>query len=84
MPVRVLLHHRGARPDPPINQYYTYGVHNLSNKIGYYYVDNNQTGGATATLCYGYNGVNCTGGTIKAGEICWKDLTPINSIRLNP
>ena len=64
-------------------KYYTYGAHNLSGMFGSHFVDNNQTGGATASLCYGYNGVNCTGGTIEAGAVYLKDLTPINSIRLN-
>lgn len=67
----------------PVDKFYTYGAHNLSGKIGLYFVDNNQTNGATATLCYGYNGVNCTGGTLEAGSVYLKDLTPINSIRLN-
>jgi hypothetical protein len=46
-------------------------------------VDNNQTGGATVTLCYGYNGGDCTGPTIPAGSVLLRNLTPINSIRLN-
>ena len=41
------------------------------------------TDGATATLCYGYNGGNCTGATIPAGGWRAENLTPINSIRLN-
>jgi hypothetical protein len=66
-----------------VNDYYTYGAHNLAGKYGYYYVDNNQTGGASVTLCYGYNGGNCTGETIPAGYYDFVNLTPINSIRLN-
>jgi hypothetical protein len=66
-----------------VNKYYTYGVHNLSGKIGRYYVDNNQTGGATVNLCYGYNGEDCTGPVIRAGSVLLWNLTPMNSIRLN-
>lgn len=65
------------------NKYYTYGAHNLSGKFDLHYVDNNQTGGATVTLCYGYNGGDCTGPTIPAGSVLLRNLTPINSIRLN-
>jgi hypothetical protein len=66
-----------------IDAFYSYGAHNLSNKIGSYWVDNNQTDLATADLCYGYNGVNCTGGHLGAYDFMFTDLTPINSIRLN-
>jgi hypothetical protein len=52
--------------DNPIDKFYTYGAHNLSGKVGFYYVTNNQTDGATATLCYGY-GVQCFGGTLTPG-----------------
>lgn len=65
------------------NTYWSYGAHNLSNQNNWHWVINNQTGGASTTLCYGYDGGNCSGPTIAAGG--WKavDLTPINSIRLN-
>jgi hypothetical protein len=69
--------------DNPIDKFYTYGAHNVSGKVGFYYVANNQTDGATATLCYGDNGVQCFGGTLKPGFAYARDLTPINSIRLN-
>ena len=65
------------------NEYYTYGAHNLSGKYGDYFVDNNQTGGATVTLCYGYSGAKCTGDTVPAGTTYVENLTPINSVRLN-
>ncbi|BAU85281.1 hypothetical protein SLA_4393 [Streptomyces laurentii] len=63
--------------------YWSYGAHNLSNQYGWHWVINNQTGGASADLCYKYNGGDCTGGRIPAGG--WKaaNLTDINSIRLN-
>jgi hypothetical protein len=67
-----------------LDAFYSYGAHNLSNKIGTYYVDNHQTFGATADLCYGYGGVDCTGGHFGVLEVRAVDLTPINSIRLNP
>ncbi|MEV6844416.1 hypothetical protein [Actinoplanes sp. NPDC051411] len=65
------------------SKFYTYGAHNLSNIYGVNTVDNNQTGGATATLCYGYNGVDCTGQTVVVGWVLHYNLTPYNSIRLN-
>jgi hypothetical protein len=65
------------------SKYYTYGAHNLSGMYDIHTVDNNQTGGATATLCYGYNGVDCTGPTIVVGWVLHRNLTPFNSIRLN-
>ncbi|MEU0677040.1 hypothetical protein ABZ330_29900 [Streptomyces sp. NPDC006172] len=63
--------------------YYSYGAHNLSNQEGWHWVINNQTGGASTTMCYGYNGGNCTGTTIAAGSWSAENLSPINSIRLN-
>ncbi|MFD7026915.1 hypothetical protein ACFWAR_02625 [Streptomyces sp. NPDC059917] len=67
-------------PDPN-NIFYSYGAHNLSNQEGQHYVYNNQTGGATARTCLGYNGVNCEG-YLGAGYFIDKNLTPINSIVL--
>ncbi|MDX3072563.1 hypothetical protein ACIP98_19210 [Streptomyces sp. NPDC088354] len=63
--------------------YYSYGAHNLVNQFGWHWVINNQTGGASATICFGSNGGNCTGDTIPAGGWAAEDLTPVNSIRLN-
>lgn len=66
----------------PTNIYYSYGAHNLSNQYGWHWVTNNQTGGATANLCTGYNGAGCGDALLPQ----WRykvDLTPINSIRLN-
>ncbi|MER5354778.1 hypothetical protein ABT093_31145 [Kitasatospora sp. NPDC002551] len=64
--------------------YYTYGAHNFVNELNFHWVTNNQTGGATATLCYGYDGTNCTGPTIPAGVAINVNLTDFNSIVLNP
>lgn len=50
----------GDRGDPhPTNVYWSYGAHNLSNQHGDHYVFNNQYGGASMSLCTGYNGVGC-------------------------
>lgn len=67
----------------PEHKYYTYGAHNLVNEYGTHRVFNNQTGGATVQGCKGYDGVNC-GLKVKPGYYWDEDLTPINSIRLNP
>ncbi|WP_067641519.1 hypothetical protein [Actinomadura latina] len=71
--------------------FWSYGPHNLVNQYGRRPIVNNQYGGATATLCYGYNGTNCDPGwTIppKEGTSCatcyaLPYLTPYNSIVLN-
>jgi hypothetical protein len=71
---------------PITQEFFTYGAHNLQNQFDFHDIVNNQTGGATVTLCYGYNGVNCTGPTLLSYEVCCAygiNLTPINSIRLN-
>ncbi len=39
--------------------YWSYGAHNLSNQYGDHYVFDNQYGGASMSLCTGYNGVGC-------------------------
>jgi hypothetical protein len=67
----------------PSHTYYRYGAHNLSGQYGIHRLFNNQTGGAGAYACTGYNG----------GGQCWRlntnnywdiNLTPINSIVLTP
>ncbi|MFB6892324.1 hypothetical protein ACFCX4_23775 [Kitasatospora sp. NPDC056327] len=63
--------------------YTTYGAHNLVNELNYHWVVNNQTDNASVTLCYGYNGTNCTGPTFWPGVGISVDLTPYNSIVLN-
>ncbi len=63
--------------------YYSYGAHNLSNQLGTHRVFNNQSGGATARTCTGYNGTGCQG-YLQAFTYIDKDLTPINSITLEP
>ena len=63
--------------------FYTYGAHNLSNQFGVHRVFNNQSGGATARTCTGYNGTGCQG-YLTAYSYIDKNLTPINSITLQP
>ncbi|WP_340563362.1 hypothetical protein [Streptomyces sp. GSL17-111] len=67
----------------PEHTYYTYGVHPLYNEYDFHRVFNNQYGGATARLCVNSNGTDCTS---KIGEYTYRDidLTPYNSIRLDP
>lgn len=69
---------------------WSYGAHNLSNMYGPHDVVNNQTGGASANLCLGYNGTNCYDpqvggfGHLEAQSVAVSvDFTPINSILLN-
>jgi hypothetical protein len=81
----VCIYGQGVEPrdNPhPTNVYYSYGAHNLSNQLGFHWVYNNQYGGASATLCNGYNGTNC-GETFGQGTAGYRDLTPVNSITLN-
>jgi hypothetical protein len=63
--------------------FYSYGAHNLSGQYGNHILFNNQSGGATAQTCTGYDGVGCQG-YLKANTYMTKDLTPINSIKLTP
>jgi hypothetical protein len=74
----------GWNNDVPSHKYYTYGYHNLSNMVGVHRIINNQTGGATLQTCTGYNGTGCEGYLPGGGWSIDKNMTPINSIRLNP
>lgn len=67
----------------PEHRYYYYGSYNFVNETNDHTVWNNQTGGARALLCLGYNGTNCTV-TIPAGQAFHGSLTPYNSIKLVP
>lgn len=67
----------------PSLTYYTYGAHNLSSQYGNHIVYNNQSGGATMRTCTGSNGTGCQG-YLTANTYMVKDLTPINSITLEP
>jgi len=67
----------------PSHVYWSYGYHNLRNQYGVHRIYNNQTGGATMRTCLGYNGTRCEG-YLPAGRYIDKNLTPINSITLQP
>ncbi|MFC8917770.1 hypothetical protein ACGF5F_27905 [Streptomyces sp. NPDC047821] len=73
----------GWNNDRPTHTYYRYGAHNLRDMYGTYRIFNNQTGGATMRTCTGYNGTGCQG-YLPAGQYIDKDMTPINSITLQP
>lgn len=63
--------------------FWSYGYHNLSNQYGTHRIFNNQSGGATMRTCTGYNGTGCQG-YLLAYHYMDKNLTPINSITLQP
>jgi hypothetical protein len=82
----VCIYGRDVNPwaDPhPTNVYWSYGAHNLSNQYGDHWIVNNQYGGASMSTCTGYNGVGCHV-ALEAQYSQHFDLTPINSITLNP
>ncbi|MER0449601.1 hypothetical protein ABR738_34505 [Streptomyces sp. Edi4] len=64
------------------NIFYSYGAHNLSNVTGNRVLVNSQTGGAGFEVCWGYNGVSCSGVSRDTGEYDPYDMTPINSVVL--
>jgi hypothetical protein len=66
----------------PILKFYTYGAHNLNDVYGYKRIFNNQSGGAKAQTCLGYNGTDCSG-DIDSWSYVDRDFTPINSVRLH-
>lgn len=65
----------------PSHKWYTYGAHNLSNQYGTHRLFNNQTGGAIARNCTGYNGVGCQG-ALTPGYYIDVNYTPYNSVLL--
>ncbi|MFD6288974.1 hypothetical protein [Streptomyces sp. NPDC060205] len=69
--------------DTPSHVYYNYGTYNLSGMFGTYRIANNQTDGATMRTCTGYDGTGCEG-YLPAQWSIDKDMTPINSITLQP
>jgi hypothetical protein len=68
-----------------VHAYFTYGAHNIENPYlnGSYFVDNNQTDHAKASLCTGFNGTGCTT-YYPAPHSGWADMTPFNSVDLEP
>ncbi|MEU4560170.1 hypothetical protein AB0F72_17440 [Actinoplanes sp. NPDC023936] len=67
----------------PSLKFYTYGAHNLSGQYGVKRFFNNQTGGAIARNCTGYNGTGC-GGAQTPGTYGDYNYTPYNSVLLQP
>ncbi|MFC8517638.1 hypothetical protein [Streptomyces sp. NPDC057257] len=67
----------------PEHTYYTYGVHKLYDEYGTHRWFNNQTGSATTRLCVNSDGTNCTSKLLPYNYTDI-DLTPYNSIRLDP
>lgn len=67
----------------PSQKWLTYGYHNLTNVTGYHRFFNNQTGGASAYTCSGYNGTGTELGGVHA--TLWTDanFTPVNSVVLD-
>ncbi|HEX4059407.1 MAG TPA: hypothetical protein VHY58_00175 [Streptosporangiaceae bacterium] len=73
-------------PNPPTagapREYYHYGYYNLSGVYGTRRFTNNQTGGAKAYLCQGYDGDGpCQ--LVTADSTVNVNFTPINSIYLS-
>lgn len=73
----------GWQNQQPENEYFDYGYYNLSSQIGARVIVNNQTGGATVTGYYNYGGTGWAW-TLQDYQENEYDITPINSIRLNP
>ena len=67
----------------PSYKWYSYGAHNLSNQFGTHRIFNNQTGGAIARNCTGYNGTGCQG-VQAANTYADYNYTPYNSVVLAP
>ena len=71
----------GWNNSQPSAKYYYYRAYNLVNQFGTHRFFNNQTGGAGAYVCTGYNG---TGTCYRQAPNTYTDwnFTPINSIVL--
>ena len=67
----------------PSLKFLTYGYHNLNNVVGNHRFFNNQTGGASAYNCSGFNGTGTDLGGVHA--TLWADVkfTPVNSVVLD-
>ncbi|MFE4053904.1 hypothetical protein [Streptomyces sp. YIM B13518] len=78
-----LYSYAGWNGGSPEHRYYDYGVYKLYDEYGVHRWFNNQTGGATTRLCINSDGTNCT--SKLSSWAYWDiDLTPYNSIRLDP
>ena len=73
----------GWQNQQPENEYFDYGYYNLSGEIGARVIVNNQTGGATVTGYSDYGGAGWAW-TLQDYQENEYDITPINSIGLNP
>ncbi|MFG3053399.1 hypothetical protein ACGFZP_20955 [Kitasatospora sp. NPDC048239] len=78
----VCIYPQDSPTGSPTDVFWSYGAHNLSNQNGWHWVLNNQSGGAHAHLCTGYNGAGCNY-DMAAQNGVYADLTPINSITLD-
>ncbi|GAA1490738.1 hypothetical protein [Brachybacterium sacelli] len=65
----------------PEHMYWSYGPHKLYDEYGTHALVNNQTGGATMTLCEGADGTNCIDPR-PAPATEFPDLTRFNSVKL--
>lgn len=73
----------GWQNQQPENEYFDYGYYNLSGEIGTRVIVNNQAGGATVTGYYNYGGTGWAW-TLQDYQENEYDITPINSIGLDP
>jgi hypothetical protein len=73
----------GWQNQQPENEYFVYGYYNLSSEVGARVIVNNQTGGAAVTGYYNYGGTG-QAWTLPDYQENEYDITPINSIGLNP
>ncbi|MCX5413551.1 hypothetical protein [Streptomyces sp. NBC_00059] len=74
---------KSEKTTKPTNIYYSRGVHKLYNQENFHWVYNNQTDGWTVRLCTGGNGTGC-GTALQPDYLRWADLSPINSILIEP
>jgi hypothetical protein len=73
----------GWQNQQPEHEYFDYGYYNLSSEIGPRVIVNNQTGGAIVTGYYHYGGTS-PAWTLQGQQEDEYNITPINSIGLNP
>ncbi|MFE6039907.1 hypothetical protein [Streptomyces sp. NPDC056452] len=74
---------KSADTSKPTDIYWSRGVHKLYNQENRHWVYNNQTDGWTVRLCKGGNGTDC-GPKLAPDWLYWRDLSPINSILIEP
>jgi hypothetical protein len=75
----------GFNTGHPEHKYFYYGCYNLSNEFGWRVIVNNQTGGATVSGYYNYGCTSRAWRFSPSQTFGYRvDITPINSISLNP